>query len=240
MSYHPGAKGKHDYRAVSGSSTTSSTGEVPIPEDLEKVLKVLANGILEGHVKLAAALRRRYENQYPLVRSLADVFTSHVSHQSSNCDRTDMQSYILREYATYVLHLERALDQVDNALSQYTASLSKRASRRLEETEIGRLGKLMLGLEELAAERGESGLAISLSKPFQRLLKYPLLFQNLLFNTDPSLKEYEATLAMVDEVEEIVRTIEDEKASSEEREKTRDVWARIEGLERDKVSAPHA
>lgn len=40
---------------------------------------------------------------------------------------------------------------------------------------------------------------------------------------------------MVDEVEGIVRTIEDEKASSEEREKTRDVWARIEGLEKDKV-----
>jgi hypothetical protein len=56
-----------------------------------------------------------------------------------------------------------------------------------------------------------------------------------LFNTDPSLKEYEATLAMVDEVEVIVRTIEDEKSSSEEREKTRDVWARIEGLEKDKV-----
>lgn len=78
-------------------------------------------------------------------------------------------------------------------------------------------------------------MAISLSKPFQRLLKYPLLFQNLLFNTDPSLKEYEATLAMVDEVELIVRSIEDEKSSSEEREKTRDVWARIEGLEKDKV-----
>ena len=93
-----------------------------------------------------------------------------------------------------------------------------------------------MSLEELAAERGESGLQISLSKPFQRLLKYPLLFQNLLFNTDPSLKEYEATLTMVDDVEEIVRAIEDEKASVEEREKTRDVWARIEGLDQDKVS----
>lgn len=36
-------------------------------------------------------------------------------------------------------------------------------------------------LDELAADKGESGLAISLSKPFQRLLKYPLLLQNLLF-----------------------------------------------------------
>jgi hypothetical protein len=97
------------------------------------------------------------------------------------------------------------------------------------------LSKLLLSLEEVAAERGESGLVISLSKPFQRLLKYPLLFQNLLFNTDPSLKEYEATLAMVDEVEQIVRTIEDEKSSSEDKERTWDVLARIEGLERDKV-----
>ena len=135
-----------------------------------------------------------------------------------------------------MLHLEQALSQADNALSTYTSALAnKRSSRRIEETDTGRLGKLLLTLEETAAERGESGLVISLSKPFQRLLKYPLLFQNLLFNTDPSLKEYEATLAMVDEVEEIVRTIEDEKASSEERERTRDVWARIEGLDKDKV-----
>lgn len=133
-------------------------------------------------------------------------------------------------------HLESALEQVEHALNTYTSQASKRASKRLDETDLGRLGKALLSLEELAAERGESGLQISLSKPFQRLLKYPLLFQNLLFNTDPSLKEYEATLAMVDDVEEIVRAIEDEKASMEEREKTRDVWARIEGLDKDKVS----
>lgn len=132
-------------------------------------------------------------------------------------------------------HLESALEQVEHALTTYTSQTSKRASRRLNETDLGRLGKTLLSLEELAAERGESGLQISLSKPFQRLLKYPLLFQNLLFNTDPSLKEYEATLVMVDDVEEIVRSIEDEKASMEEREKTRDVWARIEGLDKDKV-----
>lgn len=36
-------------------------------------------------------------------------------------------------------------------------------------------------LDELASDKGESGLAISLSKPFQRLLKYPLLLQNLLY-----------------------------------------------------------
>ena len=36
-------------------------------------------------------------------------------------------------------------------------------------------------LDEEAIRKGETGLAIALGKPFQRLLKYPLLFQNLLF-----------------------------------------------------------
>ena len=67
-------------RKVSESSTSSFVpGQSPLPEDLDKVLHAVAGGILEGHIKLAAALRKRYEHQYPLVRSLADVFTSHVS-----------------------------------------------------------------------------------------------------------------------------------------------------------------
>lgn len=89
MSYHPGAMkfGRSESRNVSGSSTSSTKSQLPtLPDDLERVLTVLANGILEGHIKLAAALRRRYENQYPLVRSLADVFTSHVS-QTTLCSR---------------------------------------------------------------------------------------------------------------------------------------------------------
>lgn len=40
---------------------------------------------------------------------------------------------------------------------------------------------------------------------------------------------------MVDEVELIIRSIEDEKTAVEERVRTRDVFARIEGLEREKV-----
>jgi len=94
-------------------------------------------------------------------------------------------------------------------------------------------------LEIDAQDRGETGLAISLSKPFQRLLKYPLLFQNLLFHTDPSTFEYESTLQMVAEVENIVRSIEDEKIQKEERDKTRDILARIEGLDKVKqLAAP--
>jgi hypothetical protein len=75
MSHQSGKQVKGDRR----SSTQSIAKSITLPEELETVLKVLAGGILNGHVKLAAALKKRYDDQYPLVRSLADVFTAHVS-----------------------------------------------------------------------------------------------------------------------------------------------------------------
>lgn len=144
------------------------------------------------------------------------------------------QSHIFQGYATYVLHLERALEQVDNALS--TASAAKKPKNQ-DAAEWLKVCKSLQRVEELAADKGETGLAITLSKPFQRLLKYPLLFQNLLFHTDPSTFEYESTLQMVAEVESIVRSIEDEKIQKEDRDKTRDVFARIEGLDKVKQLA---
>jgi hypothetical protein len=49
-----------------------------LPEDLRICLEVVDGGVLEGHRKLSEALRKRYEEQYPLVRSLADVFVANV------------------------------------------------------------------------------------------------------------------------------------------------------------------
>lgn len=132
-------------------------------------------------------------------------------------------------YATFVLHLERALEQVDNGLSN--ASSTKKPKKQ-DADQWMKVCQYLQQLEISASEKGETGLAISLSKPFQRLLKYPLLFQNLLFHTDPSTFEYESTLQMVAEVETIVRSIEDEKIQKEERDKTRDVFGRIEGLDK--------
>ncbi|KAF8321624.1 Dbl homology domain-containing protein [Clavulina sp. PMI_390] len=210
----------------STSPPVSGGGLAPrlLPEDLRKCLEVLEGGILSGHVALSDGLRKRYEEQYPLVRSLADVFIAN--------------SHILQEYATYVLHLERALEQVDDALS--TVALAKKPKKQ-DIADWMHVSRVLKQLEDNAAEKGETGLAISLSKPFQRLLKYPLLFQNLLFHTDPSTFEYESTLEMVAEVEKIVRSIEDEKIQQEERDKTRDVLARIEGLDKIKaLAAPKA
>ncbi|EPQ58225.1 DH domain-containing protein [Gloeophyllum trabeum ATCC 11539] len=216
-------------RKLKKSSTSPDSivieGAVPphqLPEDLRRCLEVIESSIIEGHQKLSEGLRKRYDEQYPLVRSLADVFVSN--------------SHILHGYAQYVLHLERALEQVDNALS--TAYATKKPKKQ-DANDWLKVCRYLQKLEETAADKGETGLAISLSKPFQRLLKYPLLFQNLLFHTDPSTFEYESTLQMVAEVETIVRSIEDEKIQKEERDKTRDVFARIEGLEKVKqLAAP--
>ncbi|KAI9510855.1 Dbl-like domain-containing protein [Russula earlei] len=193
-----------------------------LPDDLRQCLEVIEDSILAGHLKLSEGLRKRYDEQYPLVRSLADVFVAN--------------SHILRGYADYVLHLERALEQANDAIS--TSNTTKRPKNK-DADEWLKVGAFLRKLEIDAQDRGETGLAISLSKPFQRLLKYPLLFQNLLFHTDPSTFEYESTLQMVAEVENIVRSIEDEKIQKEERDKTRDILARIEGLDKVKqLAAP--
>jgi hypothetical protein len=93
MSFQSGSEGSrklhrnHAGRVGSGSSLSTNNNNGfnlrpgDLPNDLGKVLTVLSGGILEGHIKLAAALKKRYESQYPLVRSLSDVFTAHVSFE---------------------------------------------------------------------------------------------------------------------------------------------------------------
>jgi len=213
-----------------------------LPDDLRQCLEVIEDSILAGHLKLSEGLRKRYDEQYPLVRSLADVFVANVrqlflsSLTALTVHLTWFQSHILRGYADYVLQLERALEQANGAIS--TSNSTKRPKNK-DADEWLKVCVFLRKLEIDAQDRGETGLAISLSKPFQRLLKYPLLFQNLLFHTDPSTFEYESTLQMVAEVENIVRSIEDEKIQKEERDKTRDILARIEGLDKVKqLAAP--
>lgn len=212
-------------KGLSGSSFSSSqigydltNGQglgITLPPPLRAVLEVIDNGILEGHALLSEALRIRYEEQWPLVRSLADVFTRF--------------SYVLKHYRDYVVHLERALDCLEEAALMERAMRGKRLRKDRLSVMVG-LGRAVASLETSAAERGECGLAIFLAMPFQRLLKYPLLFQNLLFHTDASTYEFESTVQMVVDVEKIVRTIEDEKVNKEERDKTIDAFARIEGI----------
>lgn len=190
---------------------------VQIPEKMRNVMHTLGSNILPNHISLSKDLKARHDAQYPLIRSLADIFLIH--------------SHNLQYYSTYVLHLEYSLSIVDEAISLASGgSINKRSDKY----ESWKLGKRLLELESEAQSNSEAGLAISLLKPFQRLLKYPLLFRNLLFNSDPSMIEYESTLKMVEQVESIVRSIEDKKIQIEERDKTRDALARIDGIEKER------
>jgi hypothetical protein len=56
----------------------------------------------------------------------------------------------------------------------------------------------------------------------------------LLYHSDPASPEYDSTQAMAVEVDSIVKSIESEKISEEERMRVRDIWSRIEGVN-DKV-----
>jgi hypothetical protein len=49
-----------------------------LPEDLRICLEVVDSGVFDGHKRLSEALKKRYDDQFPLVRSLADVFVSNV------------------------------------------------------------------------------------------------------------------------------------------------------------------
>lgn len=49
-----------------------------IPDDLRRCLEVIEDSILPGHKKLSKCLWNRYNEQFPLVRSLADIFLCNV------------------------------------------------------------------------------------------------------------------------------------------------------------------
>ena len=123
------------------------------------------------------------------------------------------------------MHLERALEQADDLLSTKT-------STKRQKNHFPKIRALLHNLEKNAQDRAQTGLVISLYKPFRRLLRYPLLFQAVLYHTDQWMFEYEGALQLVAEIEVIVRGIEDEKVQEEEHEKTRDILARIKGLDK--------
>ncbi|SNX83550.1 uncharacterized protein MEPE_02257 [Melanopsichium pennsylvanicum] len=216
-------------RSLSSKSNTSDSDPfrltVPLPPSLREVLIAISEGLVKAHGLLSDALKARYEEQWPLVRSLADVFMKY--------------SHILEHYASYVCHLQRAMEELEEAALMERAFRGKRLKKERLSNTVG-LGRTVAALEACAASYGYAGLSIFSSMPFQRLLKYPLLFQNLLFHTDPSTHEFESTVAMVVEVERLVRSIEDEKVGAEERDKIRDCFARIDGITDRRVLRPRS
>jgi hypothetical protein len=66
-------------------TTSPVTSPHQLPDDLWRCLEVIEDSILAGHLKLSEGLRKRYDEQYPLVRSLADVFVANVGFILFTC-----------------------------------------------------------------------------------------------------------------------------------------------------------
>lgn len=82
-------------RISSVTSSADTDSPLVVPEDLRIVLQVIGNSILKGHLALSDALRKRYDEQYPLVRSLADIFIEHVRACFSFASSVNQSSEIL-------------------------------------------------------------------------------------------------------------------------------------------------
>jgi hypothetical protein len=83
-STNPSARGmmlRKSKKSLTKADLIVNGGVAPhqIPDDLRQCLEVIQDSILAGHLKLNEGLRKRYDEQYPLVRSLADVFVANVS-----------------------------------------------------------------------------------------------------------------------------------------------------------------
>ena len=135
-----------------------------------------------------------------------------------------------------MLHLVRAVEQLNIAM-EYADGGGQSPPKGDFCIRPLTVGAHLRRLEENAVEKGEAGLVISLAKPFQRLLKYHLLFQNLLFRTRLVAFKYEVVLMMVTEVEMIVGGIENKRIPMEERGKVWDILTRIDGLDKIKQLA---
>ncbi|GAA6011746.1 hypothetical protein JCM11491_000737 [Sporobolomyces phaffii] len=206
----------------------------PLPRPVRAVLESTLE-MLKGHEELSAKLKEQWSKSFPLVRGLAATWSD--------------QPWFLQIYSDYIVSLEEALDIIDAHLPaahpHSSASTSPRPHLRFRSSEAKkqdkldeRLSRYLQHVEREAALAGESSLSICLSKPLMRMSKLPLLMQALLFHTDPTTHEWEKTRAMALEVDALVRSIEDEKIEEDQRERTRDVLARIDGINDRGLMAP--
>ena len=130
-----------------------------------------------------------------------------------------------------MFHLTRAVGQLDHAL-ECANNGRRRPQAKIGDTQLLTVGAYLPQLEENAVEKGKAGLAISLARPFQRLLKHHVMFRCLLFGTNLVIPEYEGALTIVTEVEAILGSIENEGIQREECYRTWDVLERIDGLDK--------
>ncbi|GAA6062608.1 hypothetical protein JCM10212_002202, partial [Sporobolomyces blumeae] len=226
----------------------------PLPDCLRDVLEATV-AMFKGHEELSTRLKDQWAKAFPLVRGLAaiwsdqpwflETYARYIVSLEECLSLLDVHLPASHPHApgsSFSTSHTTSSNQTRSALLKLnplshtrhappsTTTTTMTTGRGDATTRDPRLTVALQQLEQRAAETGESNLSICLSKPLMRLSKLPLLMQALLFHTDPTTHEWEKTRAMALEVDALVRSIEDEKIEEDQRERTRDVLARIDGI----------
>lgn len=119
---------------------------------------------------------------------------------------------MFRAYAPYLIHYEDALRDLEESIKKKD-----------------KLGRLVKKQQKLATCRNMP-LSTYLLKPFQRLLKYPLLIMNLLKCTDKDGFDYENTVSLKTKLDQVLNDVEEQKRAHDNMERLRELETRIQGL----------
>ncbi|CAG8610172.1 14336_t:CDS:2 [Acaulospora colombiana] len=120
--------------------------------------------------------------------------------------------WVFRAYAPYLIHYEEALRELEECIRKKD-----------------KLGRIVKKQQKLATFRNMP-LSTYLLKPFQRLLKYPLLISNLLKCTDKEGFDYENTVSLKTKLDNVLNDVEEQKRAHDNMERLRELENRIHGL----------
>jgi hypothetical protein len=121
-------------------------------------------------------------------------------------------AWVFRAYAPYLIHYEAAVKELNDALRKKD-KLGRRIKKQQKQS----------GCRNIP-------LTAYLLKPFQRLIQYPLLIQNLLKSTSRDGPDYEDTVTLEKKLDGILRDVEEQKLAHENKQELRELESRIQGL----------
>ncbi|RIA90557.1 Dbl homology domain-containing protein [Glomus cerebriforme] len=159
---------------------------IRLPPSLEETFTILPD-IYLLHFNVSLQLLCIQAIMYPIVPSIAHILRDLATQ--------------FQMYESYLVHHKMAISEIANARKKNT-KLGQLVKNLEAEIPPGPPGKI-LTLESL------------LSKPFQRLCKYPLLVMTLLRATSPDHKDHESLIDLHNQVDCALRELQERKSEYE-------------------------
>ncbi|KAM0793626.1 hypothetical protein ACM66B_001058 [Microbotryomycetes sp. NB124-2] len=190
--------------------STYSASDLPLA--LDRVLRSIER-MAQGHADLSQQLRIRWQEEFPLARSLTALWAS--------------QEWFMLAYTDYVISLEECLQVLSADTNRPPAK--HRPVKPVSTMSVANQNfrARLRALEEDALEEGEASLRICLLKPLMRLAQLPLLLQSLLFHSDPTLHGWEQTQGMSTAIADLVRELDQLRVRETRRAFTDEVLLRV-------------